>query len=113
MVDLAEVYDLIIGQTGNYPSFRDNVLTCRIRELKLAREMGKPIVALCDSDSKLTPEQEKRIREAQFRAANENFTAGREKDAIAGYYAALARYPEAPESIPAIENKIFPLYGTS
>ncbi|MCQ2391341.1 MAG: beta-galactosidase [Kiritimatiellae bacterium] len=58
MVDLAEVYDLIIGQTGNYPSFKNNVLTCRIRELKLAREMGKPIVALCDSDSKLTPEQE-------------------------------------------------------
>lgn len=76
-----------------------------------AKDLADEIAAFAEGNynakiknAKLTPEQEKRIREAQFRAANENFTAGREKDAIAGYYAALARYPEAPESIPAIEN---------
>ena len=58
MVEIAEVLDLIMGQTGNYPSFGDGRVSSRIRSLKLARELGRPIVALCDSDSKLTPEQE-------------------------------------------------------
>lgn len=59
MVEVAEILDLVMGQTGSYPSFKNGVLSCRIRELKLARELKRPIVALCDSDSKMTPEQEK------------------------------------------------------
>ena len=59
MVEMAEILDLIIGQNMNYPTFRNGVLTCRIRDLKLAREMKTPVVALCDSDAMMTPEQEK------------------------------------------------------
>jgi len=59
MVELAGILDLILGQSANYPSFADGRLRSRIRDLKLARELKKPIVALCDSDSMMTPEQEK------------------------------------------------------
>ena len=59
MVELAETLDLLIGQSENYPTCRDDQISSRIRELKIAREMNKPIVALCDVDAKMTPEQEK------------------------------------------------------
>lgn len=59
MIEMAEILDLIIGQNMNYPEFRDGKLTCRIRDLLLAREMKKPIVALCDNDAMMTPEQER------------------------------------------------------
>jgi len=59
MVGLADVLDLIIGQSANYPSFCEGRLTHRIRDLKLARALKKPVVALCDSDAMLTPEQER------------------------------------------------------
>jgi len=57
-VEVTKTLDILIGQTGTYPSFSGGALSCRIRELKLARELKTPIVALCDADSKLTPEQE-------------------------------------------------------
>lgn len=59
MVDLAGVFDLVIGQSANYPTVKDGQIVSRVRDLKLARELGVPIVALCDSDSQMTPEQER------------------------------------------------------
>ena len=59
MVEMAEILDLIIGQSMNYPSCRDGRITSRIRDLKLARHLGRPDVCLCDSDAMMTPEQEK------------------------------------------------------
>lgn len=58
MVELASAFDLLIGQSENYPACKDGRINNRIRELKIARELGKPIVALCDVDAKMTPEQE-------------------------------------------------------
>ena len=54
--------------------------------------------------TKITPEQIARVRAAQFKDANEKFGSGRYQDAIAAYYAVLAKYPETPESIMAVEN---------
>ena len=59
MIEMAEMLDLIIGQSMNYPSYRNGILTSRIRDLKLARLLGKPDVCLCDADAMMTPEQEK------------------------------------------------------
>ena len=59
MVELADALDILIGQSENYPAYKDGIINSRIRELKIAREMHKPIVALCDVDAKMTPEQEK------------------------------------------------------
>lgn len=59
MVELAGILDLVLGQSANYPGVADGLMRSRIRDLKLARELKKPIVALCDSDSMMTPEQEK------------------------------------------------------
>lgn len=59
MVELADALDLLIGQSENYPMCVDGKIINRVRELKIARDLGKPIVALCDVDAKMTPEQEK------------------------------------------------------
>lgn len=59
MVELAGILDLILGQNANYPACVDGRVRSRIRDLKLARELKTPIVALCDSDSMMTPEQER------------------------------------------------------
>ena len=59
MVEIAGILDLILGQNANYPSFSEGRITSRIRDLKLARELKRPIVALCDSDSMMTPDQER------------------------------------------------------
>jgi len=59
MVELADILDLILGQNANYPAYLGGRLRSRIRDLKLSRELQRPIVALCDSDSMMTPEQEK------------------------------------------------------
>ena len=59
MVELAGILDLILGQNANYPAVEDGRIRCRIRDLQLSRELGTPVVALCDSDSMMTPEQEK------------------------------------------------------
>ena len=52
----------------------------------------------------ITAEQIARVRAAQFKEANEKFGAGQYKDAIEAYYAVLAKFPEYPESIMAVEN---------
>ena len=59
MVELLGVLDLVIDQSANYPAYADGRLRSRIRDLKLARELKTTVVALCDSDSMLTPDQER------------------------------------------------------
>ena len=54
--------------------------------------------------TKVTPEQIAKVRAAQFKDAAEKHLAGQYKEAIDGYLAVLAKYPEYRESIPAIEN---------
>ena len=54
--------------------------------------------------TKVTAEQIAKVRAAQFRDANEKFASGQYKEAIEAYYAVLAKYPEFPESISAVEN---------
>lgn len=61
MTRFATLFDLVVAQNGNYPSF-DAKTRCsrnRIRDLKIFEELGKTAVALCDSDSMMTEEQER------------------------------------------------------
>ena len=59
MVELLGILDLVIDQSANYPAYANGCLRSRIRDLKLARELKTTVVALCDSDSMMTPEQER------------------------------------------------------
>ena len=54
--------------------------------------------------TRVTPEQIAKVRAAQFKDANEKFLQQQYREAIDAYYAALARYPEFPESVMAVEN---------
>ena len=54
--------------------------------------------------AKITAEQIAKVRAAQFKNAAEILNEGRYEDAIAAYFAVLAKYPEIAESVPAIEN---------
>lgn len=61
VVDMADGgLDLLMMQTGNFPAYREvpeipgaHVIINRQRDLRLARDIGKPIVALCDGDAGL------------------------------------------------------------
>lgn len=53
---------------------------------------------------KTTAEQDQKVREMQFRGANEKLAENDYNGAIADYFEALASYPEVKESISAIEN---------
>ena len=57
-----------------------------------------------DVKTKVTAEQIAKVRAAQFKEANAKFVEQRYLEAIAAYYAVLARYPEYPESVMAVEN---------
>ncbi|MBR3958232.1 MAG: tetratricopeptide repeat protein, partial [Kiritimatiellae bacterium] len=52
----------------------------------------------------ITEEQRKKVRAAQFREANEKFQAQQYLEAINAYYGVLAKFPEYPESVVAVEN---------
>ena len=54
--------------------------------------------------TRVTAEQIAKVRAAQFKEANEKFLAGQYLEAIDAYLGVLAKYPEIPESIQAIEN---------
>ena len=54
--------------------------------------------------AKITAEQIAKVRAAQFKDANERFAQGQYAEAIEAYYKVLAKYPECPEAISAIEN---------
>lgn len=52
--------DLIMLQSANFPEvLPDGGIVNRVRDLKLCREVGKPVVALCDSDAMLTEARER------------------------------------------------------
>lgn len=52
--------DLLLMQSANFPEvLPDGGTVSRVRDLKICRELGKPVVALCDSDAKLTEERER------------------------------------------------------
>ena len=61
MCRFVQNFDIVISQNGNYPAYdvgKDFVYS-RIRDLKLFQALGKTAVALCDSDSMMTEEQER------------------------------------------------------
>ena len=52
--------DLVLMQSDNFPEVTaSGEIRNRVRDLKICRELGKPVVALCDSDAKLTEERER------------------------------------------------------
>ena len=52
--------DILLMQSDNFPEVtKDGQIRNRVRDLKIASEVGKPIVALCDSDAKITEERER------------------------------------------------------
>ena len=55
-----KILDLVMMQSDNFPEVTANgEIRNRVRDLKLCRELGKPVVALCDSDAKLTDARER------------------------------------------------------
>lgn len=52
----------------------------------------------------ITAEQIAKVRAAQFKDGHEKFAAGNYQEAIAAYFSALAKFPEAKESVQAVEN---------
>lgn len=57
-----------------------------------------------DVKTRITAEQIAKVRAAQFKDANAKFIEQRYQEAIDAYYQVLARYPEFPESVMAVEN---------
>ena len=57
-----------------------------------------------DVNTRVTAEQKAKVRAAQFKEANEKFVQQQYLEAIKAYYAVLARFPEYPESVMAVEN---------
>lgn len=51
MADLGDCFDIFVSQSGNAPGFSDGCVVNRVREMKLARALDTPILALCDSDA--------------------------------------------------------------
>lgn len=62
-IDMSEAhkaFDLIVMQSANYPETKANGrIVSRIRDLKVAQEVGKTLVALCDSDAAITEAHER------------------------------------------------------
>ena len=50
MPDLGDCFDLYVSQSGNAPGLAGGYIVNRVRELKLARALHTPILALCDND---------------------------------------------------------------
>jgi len=60
MYRLVDNLDLILMQSANFPEvLPTGEIMNRVRDLKLCREVGKPVIALCDSDAKLTEARER------------------------------------------------------
>ena len=60
MTAMADVFDVIIMQSANYPEVKANGhIVSRIRDLKIGQELGKTLVALCDSDAAMTEARER------------------------------------------------------
>ncbi len=56
MADLAACFDIFVSQSGNVPGVSGGCIVNRVREMKLARALQRPILALCDSDAGVSPE---------------------------------------------------------
>lgn len=57
--EMASLFDLIMGQSGNVPGVRDGCIVNRVRDLKLATALGCPNLSLCDGDAGIAREDEK------------------------------------------------------
>ena len=56
----AQNMDILLMQSDNFPEVtNDGQIRNRVRDLKIAREVNRPIVALCDSDAKVTEARER------------------------------------------------------
>ena len=53
MVSFSDNLDLLMMQSDTFPGYdaKSGVISSRVRDLKLASEVGKPIVALCDGNA--------------------------------------------------------------
>ena len=60
MADLGECFDIFVSQSGNAPGLADGCVVNRVREMKLARALNRPILALCDNDAGGASEAETR-----------------------------------------------------
>lgn len=56
MPDLGGCFDLYVSQSGNAPNAEGGCIVNRVRELKLARALRTPILALCDGDGGVSDE---------------------------------------------------------
>lgn len=54
--DHCDCFDLFVSQSGNVPGLNDGYIINRVRELKLAQALNRPVLALCDADAGGTPE---------------------------------------------------------
>ena len=58
MAELCRAFDFIIMQNTNFPEVKGGRIYNRVRDLKFAQDLGQRIVALCDTDSTISPERE-------------------------------------------------------
>ena len=56
MSDLGDCFDLYVSQSGNAPGLDNGCIVNRVRELKLAKALRTPILALCDGDGSVSDE---------------------------------------------------------
>ncbi len=56
--DLVNCFDLFVSQSGNAPKVADGCIINRVREMKLAKALHTPILALCDNDGGMSAEAE-------------------------------------------------------
>ncbi|MBO7684613.1 MAG: hypothetical protein J6T51_07805 [Kiritimatiellae bacterium] len=75
-----------------------------------AGELSEEIKAFAEREyhakikTKVTAEQLAKVRAAQFKDANEKLAAGSYLEAVESYLSVLAKFPEAQESVAAVEN---------
>jgi len=58
MADLAPAFDIFVSQSGNVPGVVGGCVVNRVREMKLAQALRRPILALCDGDAGISADAE-------------------------------------------------------
>jgi hypothetical protein len=58
MAELGDCFDIFVSQSGNAPGLVGGSIVNRVREMKLARALRTPILALCDSDAGISSDAE-------------------------------------------------------
>lgn len=56
--EITRPFSMILSQSGNAPRVQDGAVINRVREIRMAQALGKPILALCDQDAGLTDEEQ-------------------------------------------------------